>query len=287
MARKRPDWKTMKADFHRGIAARFFVRFHMALILSATALSGLLFSKILLFLGIVRMDVRFGICTLLSYGCFFLFVKIWLRYVGVLAERRASDSSLDTALDVLDPFPFGGGNIPTRGSAGFDGFGGGMSGGGGAGGDFDGGGATDAGAGAMAAGQGGSGGGSGGASSLAGGLLDGADLDEGLPLLLLALLVALVAAIVGSAFYLIWEAPAILSEAAFQAALASGLITRFRTIDSGSWAGSVFGKTVLPFVVVLCLSVAAGHFAQKWRPDAVRMSEIIESIRQGDRAGNE
>jgi hypothetical protein len=257
----RPSPGTVKARFRNGLVARYFVRFHMGLILAATALSGLVFSKLLLVLGLVRMDIRYGICTLLSYGCFFLFVKMWLRYVGVLAERRSSRDDWDIG-DLLPDF------TPGRGSSsgGIGRFGGGASGGGGAGGSFETAIAVDAGT-SEGVGEG--------AGKAVGSLLGGADLDDGLPLLLLALLVALVAAILGSAFYLVWSAPEILSEAAFQAALASGLVTRFRAIDSDSWEGSIFGKTVLPFVALLCLSVAFGHFAHRWRPEAVKISDII------------
>ena len=253
---KRPGWKSVKSSFRDGLVSRYFVRFHMALILTATGLSGLLFSKILLESGMSRMAVRYGISTVLSYGCFFLFIKMWLRYIGVLRDRRSTDT-----LDVLDSTDWPMGHSSGSGS-GFNGFGGGASGGGGAGGSFE-----------VSGGSGGI------AGDAASGLLDGADSDDAIPLLLLALLIALITAVVGSAFYLVWSAPEILSEAAFQAALASGLVTRFKAIESESWEGSIFGKTALPFVVVLCLSVASGHFAQRWRPGAVKISEIVFAVR--------
>ncbi len=71
--------KIRKRSFLRRIRTRFLVRFHMALILVGTVLSGLLASKTLLESGVAAMVVRYPLAVLLSYLAFFLFVKIWLR----------------------------------------------------------------------------------------------------------------------------------------------------------------------------------------------------------------
>src|SRR5512144_2093867 len=90
-----------KKSFVRRIRARFLVRFHMALILVATALSGLLASKALLEAGVESMTARYPLAVLFSYLAFFLFVRIWLWYVS-LASPGGPERGRDAADAVLD-----------------------------------------------------------------------------------------------------------------------------------------------------------------------------------------
>ena len=93
------------------------------------------------------------------------------------------------------------------------------------------------------------------------------------------LVALLVLAIGAAAVYVIWAAPAILSEAAFQGVLAAALTRRAKKISHGTWEGSVFRATVIPFAIVLLFAVALGIYAQKRCPSAMRLREAIHCIR--------
>jgi len=263
-----------KSRFVAAMKRSYFVRFHMALILVATVLCGLLFSKVLLLLGVGEMRIRYPAAVASSYLSFFLLVKLWLLYVSRTSpgdEREPRSSVLDAA-DLLD--------IPGRAGPAGPGpvtFGGGSSGGGGAGGTFQ----ALAGAGAPpepvanAAGAVSQGGGK--AAETAGDALSSlGDLDNAAVVLFLFGL--LVAAVFGAGAYLLYQAPDILTEAAFQAALATGLLRGARGIDVPHWTGSVFRATWIPFAIVTVLSFLFGMFAQLLYPEARTVAELYRGI---------
>lgn len=103
----------------------------------------------------------------------------------------------------------------------------------------------------------------------------GGDLDD---LLVIVLLLLLVVCLCGFAIYFIWTAPALLSEAAFEAALAASLARRTRKAASGNWIGSVFRATVVPFAVVLVLSGLLGWAAQRQCPEARRLRDALSCV---------
>ena len=103
----------------------------------------------------------------------------------------------------------------------------------------------------------------------------GGDLED---LVVIVLLLVLVVCICGFAIYFIWTAPALLSEAAFEAALAASLARRTKKATSGNWIGSVFRATVVPFTVVLVISGALGWYAQRRCPEARRLREAISCL---------
>ncbi len=259
---------------------RFFVRFHMALILLGTFGSGLLASKVLLETGIGSMTVRYPLAVLLSYLAFFLFVKIWLWYVSD-APADGPDRGRDAADVVLDFV-----DIPGVSSTAVEKairFGGGQAGGGGAGGSFDV--VADA-AGevpspvpdaaravadtaAKAAG---------GAGEAAGDAVSGLfDTDDAiLPLLLLA---ALLAAVLGAGLYLVWEAPSILPEAAFDAALAASLLRGAKRVEAPDWTAGVFRGTWKPFLWVVAVTVAFAAVAGHCFPHARKVADLFTAAR--------
>jgi hypothetical protein len=110
---------------------------------------------------------------------------------------------------------------------------------------------------------------SGGGSS--GSLFD-ADVDEGVVLLLFALLLAV---IFGAGIYLVYQAPAILTEAAFEAVLASGLVKASRRMTRAGWMGSIFRSTWVPFAIVLAMAIAFGFVAKSFCPDAAKISDVL------------
>ncbi len=267
-----------KQTFVRRIRARFFLRVHMALILVATALSGLLASKLLLEAGVGSMTARYPLAVLLSYLAFFLFVRIWLWYVSAASPgapgrgRGPADAVLDAA-DI--PVPDG---LPSTAGKAIR-FGGGRTGGGGAGGSFDvavagtagvPAPAPDAGSAAVdAAGKAVKGAGEA-AGDAVSGLLDP---DEGaLPLLLLA---ALLAAVFGAGIYLVWQAPSILPDAAFDAALAASLLRGARRIEAPDWTAGVFRTTWKPFLWVVAVTVAFALVAGHYFPHARKVADLF------------
>jgi hypothetical protein len=102
--------------------------------------------------------------------------------------------------------------------------------------------------------------------------LDGGDLGEVVVIILFALFVVLLC---GFAIYFIYTAPALLSEAAFEAILAAALVRRARKATGPGWIGPVWRATVWPFVVVLLLAGTLGWAAQRWCPGARRLSEAL------------
>lgn len=214
----------------------------MSLILLATGLCGLLGTRLLLWSGVETPLVRFPLNVTIAYLGFFLFVKIWLWYIS---PRRNPVDAVD-ALDLID-VPFGSSTAASEPA--FVG-GGGSGGGGGASGSYG----EDSGA----------------------GLADKLDVDiDGdfiWPLLLLA---ALLSAVFGVGIYLIYQAPVILTEAAFEFLLASGMIRRFRRMDDPDWLGSVFRMTWIPFVLVLMVSLVCAWIMQTYYPEALTLRDLF------------
>lgn len=225
----------------------------MSLILLATGLSGLLGTKLLMWSGMENVLIRYPLNVVIAYLFFFLFVKIWLWYVS---PNRDSIDSTD-ALEVIDPF---GGFAHSSSSPTFAG-GGGSSGGGGASGDFaDSALITDGGSEGDLVGK------------VAGDLDVDIDGDAFWPLLLLGVILL---AVFGAGIYLIYEAPVILTEAAFEFLLASGMIRRFRRMDDPDWLGSVFRMTWIPFVLVLLITALCAWYLHTHYPDVVTLSDLF------------
>jgi len=272
-----------RTELKRRLAERirrsYFVRFHMIIILSATVISGVICSKLLSLLGVTRMPVRYGIAIILSYLLFFLFIKLWLLYIGVGRRARMKKGKGGGSWwgDLIPSFRSSG---SSGGAPRFAGFGGGASGGGGSGGGFTEGSpqiAMPVGVGDNPGVAGGSQGGGGGGS-----FLDGvADIgDEGiLKLLAILLLVALVLSVAAVGVYLIWCAPTILSDAAFHVLLVTGLSRKVRRVKESNWKMSIFKATWWGFLLVLALALAFGIVAQLYNPAAVTVRDLFTSTR--------
>ena len=92
---------------------------------------------------------------------------------------------------------------------------------------------------------------------------------------LLTLLGLLLLGVFGAGIFLIYQSPAILAEAAFQAALSLGLINAAKRIEYGDWAGSVFKATWIPFAIALAAAIGFGWAAQHYCPAATKAAEIF------------
>jgi hypothetical protein len=94
-------------------------------------------------------------------------------------------------------------------------------------------------------------------------------------IVILAVLAFFMTVIVGAGVYLVYEAPFILSEAAFEFVLAASLVRGTKRIDSSDWLGSVLKTTWIPFVITLALAVLAGYLIHVYFPEVTRISELF------------
>jgi uncharacterized membrane protein YgcG len=246
----------MRKKLHDLILKRYFVRFHMSLIVAAVTMSGVLSSKLMLELGATSVLWRYPLAVGGSFLVFLLLVRVWIWYVAF--PRRSSGVGLPDVGNVFDvPSGSGGTNAGT-----FSGFGGGDSGGGGA---------SDAWGGAADTASG-PGPGSGSSSWFSGMDLD-VDLDDGWWVVLIFALLVLV--IFGGAAYLIYFAPHILPDVAVQAVLASSLHGASKKMEQDGWVTSIVRSTCIPFLLVMVMSVALAYAIHSHCPGAVKMMDAL------------
>lgn len=258
-----------RETFLKEFRQRHSLRIHMSAILLATALSGVLASKLFLIFNVDNFVVRYPLAVLFAYLVFFLCIKLWLAYVS---PQKESKSNISDWLDIPTPSSSGSGswNIPSfRGG----------------GGEFSGGGAsasfdvhtavvTEAPISTI----------SGGTSGIVDGVGDvvgeaaGALGEEGgiIGVVVLVVLAAVVATILGGAIYVISEAPIILSEAAFDGLLAASLVKKARIIDDEDWIGSIFKTTWKPFAATLAVAFIAAIILHVYFPEAMKLSDILK-----------
>lgn len=262
-----------KKRFLTFVEDHFSVRLHMWLILLATILSGVVFNRILLRLGMTAMEMRYSLAVLISYVAFFLFLKLW--FLLAVESHNAHDHSEPTPgsekgkvhsarieelliLDVVDAVPpagspAGGGGIPAamletqtpepepepKKTA------------------------SDSGIGVLDV------------LDAGGTIGDIATGSEGCAAgcFGIVLVVFLVGSIYACGVWFIIEAPAILSEGLFQVLLAGTLVRRMRQMEAPNWVGGVFSLTWKPFMIAGVLAFLVGIWAHETCPLAVRMSE--------------
>ncbi len=260
-----------KNYFVRILKERLFLRFHMSLILVGTALAGLLASKLLLLAHVHDIVIRYPLAVIVSYLAFFGFVKLWLSYMASSDVHRAHGGG-DAVADTIDGIS----NSSGSGSPGheFPGGGGGHFGGGGASGSFDahvdmGAHAHDVIADTAAHASHGIGDAVG---HVAGEAASGIAEEGACVLVILGVLLAIV---FGAGLYLVYDAPFILSEAAFDFILAASLIRSARRLDDPDWKGSVLRTTWIPFAIVLLISFCGAYILHITHPEAHKLSEII------------
>ena len=271
---------TAREKFRRALARRYHVRWHMTLILAGVLLSGVVTSKLFLILGITSMRVRYPLAVLFSYFVFFLSVRFWLAYILHL-PRRQSGVKDRGGLPILNLSPDPSSSLGSREVQSVFRGGGGTFGGGGASASFEEGTveAENVAAGlpqgaysapAPAAGKASSGGGWGGGSGEGGG--------KGF--LVIAAFLLLVAVILAAGIYMVYEAPVVLPDAAFQALLAGGLARRTRDMVSEGWEGSVFRASWIPLLVVLVMAAGFGSVVHHYCPGATKLVEVFQGCVQ-------
>src|SRR5687767_11062574 len=80
------------------MANRFFLRFHMTVILGLTFLAGLGVTKLFLDAGNTNLAMRYGTAVAVSYAAFLLLIKAWLWYV----DDRPSHADAEDVVDAAD-----------------------------------------------------------------------------------------------------------------------------------------------------------------------------------------
>lgn len=266
------------APLKRRFIERFFLRFHMVAILGGSFFAGVIANWALFHAGVRALVWRYPIAVVAAYGAFFALIRLWLGWIArrdraSSASSYSSSSSGPDLSDLLQALPDGvssggggGGEVARAAGEAFSGGGGGQSGGAGA--TWEDGGASEVLRVSLAQpAPPPPSGGSGGVGSL--------DLDVGDEGAVLVIVFGLLAAVIfGAGIYLVVDAPDILSEAALQLALASGLWRGSRQLLAPGWAGSVARKTWIPFAVVALMAVLAGAVAGELCPQGARLVDI-------------
>ena len=246
------------------LTKHFSLRLHMTVILVATFAVGLLTVHGLFVIHVAKLWMRYAIAVIVAYAAFLGLLKIWLFYFAICirhAHGKGSSGGIDTS-DFCD-FSSGGSSSGSSSSISDFSSGGGKFGGGGASGSW---GTAEPQSVVAAPVKGSGGGGSGGGFSL--------DLD-GDEIVLVLIVIAVATAIIGAGAYLIWAAPTILSDTAFNAVLASALIHKTKKVSHPDWIGSVMHATAIPFLIVFALTILMGWYAQHICPSALRVRDAI------------
>jgi hypothetical protein len=124
---------------------------------------------------------------------------------------------------------------------------------------------------------------SGGSSSGGSGSFD-IDLDDGIGVIIVLILLALLLiAVFGVGAYLIYQAPAILSEIAFDSVLAVSLVRKSKKMQDPDWIGSVFKATWKQFAIILLFALIAGIAIHVIFPDMTKLSDIYRIVSSMDK----
>jgi hypothetical protein len=231
----------------------------MSLMLGLVSLTGVMTSRGLYAAGLQQMALRYGIAALASYGMFFILVRLWIAYTErpvdyVELEEEATSLDLDEMIEAgtdagaaLEEAQSLSSNTPVLHTAAMH--------------------EPNLAAGGDASPL---------KSTILGKFKLDLDDDEGMVLVILGLLVVVVC---GGGAYLIVQAPEILSEAAFQAALSAGLVKSAKPMMKPDWMGSVLRKTWLPFVLFFAASVGAGWAIQLRCPGTTSFDQALASCK--------
>jgi hypothetical protein len=259
MPRTLHDPDRLEARYKRAMVRRFFVRFHMALILGGAGLAGVAANAMLFLAHVTSMPCRYALAVAVSYLAFLGLVRVWLACVRADVRQLPLP---DVSLDWPSWSSRGGGQVAQA----FRGGRGGSFGGAGAQGSW-----TEPVP--RQASVSSSGVRSGGSRWLPDLSLD-IDLDEKAIVILIAF-AALVLSVAGAAVYMIWNAPSILGDAAFQLALSASLIGAARRMAPTWWVGGVVRRTCIPFAIVLVLAVAFGLVVRGYCPRSPTLRAVV------------
>lgn len=248
----------MKQKFLKDLADKFFLRFHMSLILTLMVSSGFFSSKILYNLGVENLTLRYSLSFLISYLMFFLCIRIWLFYV--FSTRSENNDSFDWwDFDLW----FKGSRSKAPGWKSGEG----KFSGGGASSSFDKASLAESKMAVIAP-----------PVSKSSGLGFDLDLDADVaPLVVVLLVVGFILIALGSFAYLVFNAPMVLGDVAFQLALSLGILkNEERKSHPFEWMSEAFKKTWGFALVILILIMATTLTINHYKPEITKSSEIKE-----------
>ena len=107
-------------------------------------------------------------------------------------------------------------------------------------------------------------------------LLDVADADEGVIVVVIVGII-LAAVVFTSGTYLIWHSPEILSECLLQVILVTGIKRRMNRFSESEWLAHILKTTVIPFLVVFVVSMIFGGVLKDKCPEANSVKEFRET----------
>lgn len=263
-----------RARLETTLTGRFWLRWHLALMLVAALSTGFLVSYALLHAPVQSIVLRWMIGLAAGYAMLFVGMRLWLAYVGVRPLGFGAADVIDGGNSGSSGGWFPGGASRGSSTGGFGG-GGGTSGGAGASATFD---APEASGAVRASAAGGSAGGSHGGLGVD--LGDAFSGDDGwLVIVLGAVVLAVVAALGGTMIYMVHEAPHLLADVAFGSALTSGMAGTARRVASLDWCGSVLRATWKPFAALAAVVIVAALVVEHYFPGARTLGEAWLLVR--------
>ncbi len=259
--KKKKPLSNLAAKYNNFIRNKIPTRIHMSIILVTVSFTGTLTSKLLFEFGIHTLSIRYFLTAISCYVFFLIYIKLWLIYINPGKNSSRSADNIDLSGIDID------GSFPTGGSS-----------------------ATEV------IGQGGNFGGAVASSSFVGNIgmpiqpmsvssetdssfsdlgsaLD-IDGDAAGPILIIIAVGAVVIAIFGGGIFIIYQAPSIMSDVAFEALLASGFLKSTRDISAGNWIGSIIKRTYIPFGIITLVATLSGWIIGYFCPIATRILDI-------------
>lgn len=245
------DEKHQKKRLLRDLSRRFLLQFHTAILIAWTFCVGLLTTKLLWWLELDAMWLRYTLAILVAYAAFLLGVRVWLAYIGLGRHVRRRDPDDVPRVDL----PSSGGGAPDRYRSGEIG--------------------PPEPLGEITAEASGNL-----AESAFEGLGEAAGAaGEGcLPVLAAGAVLAILAGVFSLGAYVVSEAPLVLVEAAFEAMLAGGLLRSRRWASEADWLGAVLGYTWKTLVFVLAVAWAFALAAAHFLPEARTLAQVFATL---------
>lgn len=237
---------------------RISFRLHMSVIVLSMVFLGIVSNFILLnTVGVDHPALRYPLTVFLSYCWFLAFIRIYIRNILV-------SSSSTSVLDFID--------IPSGSSTGsgsginstpktWEGGGGGFSGGGSSGSW------AGEGTGEVSKEIGSK------AGERVGSAIAGIADDEGGAIIVLVIGGTLAAVVFGSGAYFVWHSPEILAECLLQLIMVSGMRKSMKSFSESEWLRHIFKSTILPFFLVILVSIVAGLVLRNYCPAANSLKE--------------
>lgn len=258
--KKKKPLSNLAAKYNNFIKNKVPTRIHMSIILITVSLTGTLVSKLLFEFGLHTLFIRYFLTAISCYVFFLIYIKLWLLYINPGKNSATTMDNIDLSGIDIDI------DVSISGSS------------------------------STVIGEGGSFGGAGSSSSFAGNIgmpihpmsvstdtssslpdLGGAldiDGDAAGPILIIIAVGAVVIAIFGGGIFIIYQAPSILSDVAFEGLLASGFLKSTRDISSGNWIGSIVKRTYIPFGIITLVATLSGWVIGYFCPVATKILDI-------------